>query len=191
MMNLYRTTKRADELRRRLVTGSLILSGMTIAALVSLVMPDFDPGTVDISQKFLPPSLSHPFGTDQFGRDLMLLVMRGGLSSLLVALSAVIFGAACGIPLGLVAAFNRRVADPVIMRMSDFLFAFPALLIAVLLRETIGPGLLNAVIAIGIFNIPVFVRITYGAALSVLARDFILRSEERRVGKECRAWWLG
>lgn len=162
------------QLKRRLLTGILILSGITMAALISLVLPDFDPGTVDISQKFLPPSFSHPFGTDQFGRDLMALVMRGGLSSLLVALSAVVIGAACGIPLGLMAAFNRRIADPVIMRMSDFLFAFPALLVAVLLRETVGPGLLNAIIAIGIFNIPVFVRITYSAALNVLAKDFIV-----------------
>ena len=163
--------------RQRLAFGLVILLVMFGAALASLVMPMPDPSKIDIAQKFLLPSLKHPFGTDQLGRDILFLLMRGGLASLLVAVLAVIIGAGIGVPLGLIAAFNRRIADPVIMRLSDFLFAFPALLIAVLLRETFGPGVINAVIAIGVFNIPVMTRITYGAALQVLARDFILAAK--------------
>ena len=162
---------------KRLFIGLSILFVMFGAALSSLVAPIPDPFKIDLAQKFLLPSLTHPFGTDQLGRDVLLLVMRGGLASLLVAVLAVAIGVGIGVPLGMMAAFNRRIADPVIMRLSDFLFAFPALLIAVLLRETFGPGLLNAIIAIGIFNIPVMTRITYGAALQVLARDFILAAK--------------
>lgn len=162
--------------RQRLALGLVILSIVLLASLVSLLFPFSTPTTIDVAKKFLLPSLSHPLGTDQFGRDVLFLLMRGGVASLLVALSAVAIGALIGIPLGLIAAFNRRLADPVIMRMNDFLFAFPALLIAVLLRETFGPGILNAVVAIGVFNIPVMTRITYGATLNVLTKDFILAS---------------
>lgn len=163
--------------QHRLRIGLAIVSFIILAALVSVVFPYADPGMVDIANKLASPSLIHPFGTDQLGRDLLFLIMRGGLASLLVACFAVVIGAGLGIPLGLVAAFNRRLADPVIMRMSDFLFAFPALLIAVLLRETFGPGIVNAIIAIGIFNIPVFTRVTYSAALQVLSRDYILAAK--------------
>lgn len=160
--------------RQRLVFGLVILLIVISASLVSLLFPFATPTTIDVAKKFLLPSLSHPLGTDQFGRDVLFLLMRGGVASLLVALSAVAIGAVIGIPLGLMAAFNRRVIDPVIMRLNDFLFAFPALLIAVLLRETFGTGILNAVVAIGVFNIPVMTRITYGAALNVLTKEFIL-----------------
>lgn len=159
--------------RARLYFGLFLLSVIALATILSLFASE-SALTIDVAQKFLPPSFAHPLGTDQLGRDLLMLVMRGGLASLLVAFLAILLGAGFGIPLGLVAAFHRRFADPVIMRMSDFLFAFPALLIAVLLRETFGPGLLNAIIAIGVFNIPVMTRITYGAALTVLQKDFIL-----------------
>lgn len=163
--------------RQRLVIGLAILFVVFGAAVSSLIVPMPDSSKIDLAQKFLLPSFTHPFGTDQFGRDVLVLLMRGGLASLLVAVLAVTIGVGIGVPLGMIAAFNRRIADPVVMRLSDFLFAFPALLIAVLLRETFGPGLLNAIIAIGVFNIPVMTRITYGAALQVLARDFILAAK--------------
>lgn len=162
--------------RSRLRFGLVLLTLIVVMSFASLLSSASDPTLIDISKKLLPPSLAHPFGTDHFGRDLLGMIMRGGLASLSVAFLAVLLGAALGVPLGLVAAFHRVIADPVIMRMSDFLFAFPALLIAVLLRETFGPGLLNAIVAIGIFNIPVLTRMTYGAALQVLAKDFILAS---------------
>lgn len=163
--------------RRRLLIGVAILCAVVLAALISVVFPYSDPARVDVANKLQMSSLAHPLGTDQLGRDLLFLIMRGGLASLLVALFAVVIGAGLGVPLGLMAATNRSFADPVIMRMSDFLFAFPALLIAVLLRETFGPGIVNAIIAIGIFNIPVFTRVTYSAALQVLSRDYILAAK--------------
>lgn len=159
--------------RTKLLTGLVILALVGGAILASFLMPQ-SASEIDVARKFLLPSFVHPLGTDQLGRDLLYQLTRGGLASMLVAILAVTLGTGIGVPLGLIAASNRRFADPLIMRMSDFLFAFPALLVAILLRETFGPGILNAVIAIGVFNIPVMTRITYAAALHVLAKDFIL-----------------
>jgi len=91
-----------------------------------------------------------------------------------VSVVAVGIGAVIGTPLGLLAAQQRGAADQAIMRANDFIFAFPALLIAIMLRELFGPGAVNAMVAIGIFNIPVFARVAYGAALPIWTRDFIL-----------------
>jgi peptide/nickel transport system permease protein len=91
-----------------------------------------------------------------------------------VSFVAVGIGAGIGVPLGLLAAERRGFVDNAIMRMNDFVFAFPALLIAIMLRELVGPGAMNAMVAIGIFNIPVFARVAYGAALPLWTRDFVL-----------------
>jgi peptide/nickel transport system permease protein len=96
------------------------------------------------------------------------------VTSIAVSFVAVGIGAGIGVPLGLLAAQRRGAVDAVIMRLSDFVFAFPALLIAILLRETLGPGAFNAMLAIGIFNIPVFARVAYGAALPLWTRDFVM-----------------
>jgi peptide/nickel transport system permease protein len=114
-------------------------------------------------------------GTDHFGRDILSLIMVGARTSIAVALVAVGIGMSLGIPLGLWAAARRgSLVDEVIMRGNDLVFAFPSLVIAILITAVFGAGAINAIIAIGIFNIPVFARITRGAALSLWERDFIL-----------------
>lgn len=153
------------------------LVGLLLAtALVSLFWTPYDPAMIVIAEKLKPISSTHWLGTDHFGRDTLSMVMRGGLISIFVASAAVMLGAGIGVPLGLVAASRDGWLRRLILNGSDFLFAFPALLTAILLQATLGPGMMNAILAIGIFNIPVFARVTHGAALPVWTKDFILAS---------------
>jgi peptide/nickel transport system permease protein len=131
-------------------------------------------GRRTIIDKLQPPSAHHWFGTDQLGRDVLSLVMAGAKNSVGVALLSVIIGACVGVPMGLVAAARRGVLDEALMRGNDVVFAFPALLLAILITAVFGPGAINAIIAIGIFNIPVFARVTRGGALQLWTRDYIL-----------------
>lgn len=151
------------------------------AALLSLVWLPGDPGAIDVARQFIPPSPAHPFGTDHYGRDILAMVMAGAQTSIGVAAVALAIGAGLGIPLGLLAAARRGIADTVIMRGGDIVFAFPALLLAILVTAVLGPGAVNAILAIGLFNVPVFARLTRGAALAVWPREFILAA--RAAGK--------
>ncbi|AUC53993.1 peptide ABC transporter permease [Sagittula sp. P11] len=165
-----------------LLIGGALSALMVAAALLSLVWTPFDVTQVDIPQRLLPPGGAHLLGTDHFGRDILSMLMTGARTSIAVALVAVAIGAGLGVPLGLTAATYRGgLIDEAISRASDLVFAFPSLVIAILITATFGPSALNAIIAIGIFNIPVFARLTRGAALSLWTREFILAA--RTCGK--------
>ena len=102
------------------------------------------------------------------------MLMVGAWNSMAVSLAAIGLGALIGIPLGLTASARKGWIDEAVMRFNDFAFAFPALLTAVMLSAALGPGSFNSIVAIGIFNIPVFARLTRGSSLSLFQRDFIL-----------------
>jgi len=139
------------------------------------VWTPFDHAVMNIPDKLQTPNGTHLLGTDHFGRDILSMVMVGARTSLAVALLAVGIGIGLGVPLGLAAAATRGSwLDEVIMRGNDLVFAFPAIVIAILITAVFGAGAINAIIAIGIFNIPVFARITRGAALSLWQREFIM-----------------
>jgi peptide/nickel transport system permease protein len=160
---------------RKLVVGGGIAAVFLVAALVSLVWTPYDVAALDIAAKLQPPSRAHWFGTDHFGRDVLSMLMVGARVSIAVAVVAVGIGMGLGVPLGLAAAARRGTwLDEIIMRGNDLVFAFPALLIAIMITAVLGPSAVNAIIAIGIFNVPVFARLTRGAALSLWTRDFIL-----------------
>lgn len=170
-------------LSRGLVAGTLLLVGAVLSTLISFFWTPYDVTVLDISNRLMGPSLQHPFGTDHFGRDVLSMIMLGGRNSLSVALIAVVIGAGIGVPLGLMAAAKRGLASELIMRGNDLVFAFPSLLMAVMITAVYGPGAVNAIIAIGIFNIPVFARVTRGAALSLWAREYILAARVAGKGK--------
>lgn len=154
--------------------GVLVLLAIA-AALVSFYWTPYDVTQLDIANKLKRPSALHWFGTDHFGRDIFSMIMVGARTSISVALVAVGIGMAFGVPLGLAAASRRdSLLDETLMRFNDLIFAFPALVIAILITAVYGASAINAIIAIGIFNIPVFARLTRGAALSLWQRDFIL-----------------
>lgn len=160
---------------RNLILGGILCAIFIGAALLSFIWTPFDHAALNIAGRFQTPGAAHMLGTDHFGRDILSLLMVGARTSLAVALVAVGIGMGLGIPLGLWAAARRgSLVDEVIMRGNDLVFAFPSLVIAILITAVFGAGAINAIIAIGIFNIPVFARITRGAALSLWEREFIL-----------------
>ena len=160
---------------RNLVLGSSLTAIFALAALISFLWVPYDIEALNIAERMKTPSTAHPLGTDHFGRDILSMIMVGARTSIAVALVAVGIGMGFGVPLGLAAASNRgSLLDELIGRGNDLIFAFPSLLIAILITATFGPSALNAIIAIGIFNIPVFARLTRGSALSLWQREFIL-----------------
>jgi peptide/nickel transport system permease protein len=165
------------------VIGVLITALLVAVALLSLVWTPYPVDVMDIPAKLQPPSAEHWLGTDQFGRDLLSRLMAGAVNSLAVSLVAVGIGAGLGVPLGALAAARRGWVEEVVMRFNDFTFAFPALLSAVMITAILGPGAVNSIIAIGIFNIPVFARLTRGASLSLWRRDFVLAARVAGKGR--------
>ena len=146
-----------------------------IMATVSYFWQPFDVTELNISNRLKPMSLTHPLGTDHFGRDMLSMIMVGARTSIAVAFVAVGIGVLFGVPLGLFAATWRcGFIDDSVMRFKDLIFAFPSLVIAILITAIAGPSAFNAIIAIGVFNIPVFARVSRGAALSLWQREFIL-----------------
>ncbi len=164
----------------------LVLTGLiAVLALTSFVWTPADITVLDVPNKLHPPDFVNLLGTDHFGRDMLSMIMLGARTSLAVAVVAVGIGIVLGVPLGLAAAATRgSLLDEFIMRTNDLVFAFPSLVIAILITAVFGPSALNAILAIGIFNIPVFARLSRGAALSLWERDFILAA---RVAGKSRA----
>ncbi len=165
-----------------LVAGAMLTLVFAAAALISFAWTPYDVTTLAIAGKLQPPSASHWFGTDHFGRDVFSMIMVGARNSIAVALVAVGIGIAVGVPLGLTAAARRGLVDEAIMRTNDLVFAFPALLMAIMITAVFGPGAINAIVAIGIFNVPVFARVARGAALSLWTREYVLAA--RTAGKD-------
>lgn len=149
---------------------TLLLAGM---ALVSLVWTQYPPDAMRIAIRLQPPSATHWLGTDHFGRDILSMIMVGARNSLAVGAVAIGTGIAVGVPLGLAAASFGGWTDEAVGRLTDLTFAFPAILTAILITALLGPGAINAILAIGIFNIAVFARVTRGAARQVAAREFV------------------
>ncbi len=164
-----------------LVAGALITAVFVAAAALARIWTPYDPRILHIADKLRPPDAQHWFGTDQLGRDVLSMIMQGAETSVGVALLSVIIGACVGVPLGLLAAARRGATEEIVMRGNDLIFAFPALLLAILITAVFGPGAINAIIAIGIFNIPVFARVTRAGALQQWTRDYA--SAARAAGK--------
>ena len=143
-------------------------------ALLAQFWTPYDPAALSIVNKMQRPDAQHWLGTDQLGRDVLSMIMSGARTSVSVALLSVLIGGCIGVPLGLAAAASRGMVDEVLMRGNDVVFAFPALLSAILITAVFGPGAVNAVIAIGIFNIPVFARVARAGALRQWTLDYTL-----------------
>jgi peptide/nickel transport system permease protein len=166
---------------RSFAAGGVLVLLLAATAALSFVWTPHDAAEIDVAAKLQGPSITHWLGTDSLGRDIVSLLIVGARNSIAVGLIAVGIGAGFGISLGLAAAARRGWTEEIVMRAADFTFAFPALLSAIMLTAIYGPGLVTSIVAIGIFNIPVFARVTRAAALSVWARDYVLAS--RACGK--------
>ncbi len=167
-----------------LILGLALAGVFVAAALVSLVWTPWPVDQMAMAERMQPPSGAHWLGTDHFGRDILSMIMVGARTSIAVALVAVGIGIAAGVPLGLLAAANRGSwIDEVAMRGGDLVFAFPSLVIAILITASFGPSAVNAIIAIGIFNVPVFARVARGAALPLWTLDYVLAARVAGKGR--------
>ena len=160
-------------LRPNLALGSLLTGCIFLAGIVAIVGTPYATDTVSIAERLQAPSALHWLGTDSLGRDLLSMLMKGAQNALLMGFVAVGIGLAVGVPAGLYTAMRQGLPADAVMRLSDLIFAFPAILTAVLIAALYGPGVTNAILAVGIFNIAVFARVTRGAALSVMGRPFV------------------
>ncbi|MHB2265531.1 ABC transporter permease [Aliihoeflea sp. PC F10.4] len=156
------------------VTGLVITMLIAAMALISFVWTPHDITNIVVADRMLGLSLEHPFGTDHFGRDILSMIMIGARNSIAVAFVAVGIGIAVGVPLGCWAAARGGWIDEVLMRFNDLVFAFPALVSAIMITAIFGPGAVNAIIAIGIFNVPVFARVARAGAMAIWPREYIL-----------------
>jgi peptide/nickel transport system permease protein len=158
---------------RSFTIGAVLTLLLLLAAAVSLVWTPWSPYEMDIANKLQPPSGAHWLGTDTFGRDVASLLLVGARASILVGVIAVGIGLVVGTALGLLAAAQRGWVEEAIMRFTDFSMAFPAILSAIMMTAVFGAGIVNAIIAIGIYNIPTFARITRASANAIWSREYV------------------
>jgi peptide/nickel transport system permease protein len=163
------------------VAGGVLVGLLVALALLSFVWTPHPATEIDVPNKLQPPSARHWLGTDSLGRDIVSQLIVGARASIAVGLIAMGIGIVAGVALGLLAAARRGWVEEAVMRLADFGLAFPALLTAIMLAAIYGPGLLTSIVAIGIFNIPEFARITRASANSVWSREFVLAA--RACGK--------
>ncbi|SPF67226.1 Binding-protein-dependent transport system inner membrane component [Propionibacterium ruminifibrarum] len=172
-----------------LVVGAVLVGLICILAVVSFFWTPHDPGLVDASIALQPPSRTYPLGTDGFGQDIFSRILVGARICMLVGVMAVTIGALLGVPIGILAGMSRRHVGRRIMRWADIFYAFPALLLAILLAAANGTGsTMTAMIAIGISSIPAFARVANTASRSVMSRDFVAAARSSGIGWTAIAW---
>ncbi|MGD8284086.1 MAG: ABC transporter permease [Desulfobacterales bacterium] len=159
-----------------------------IVAIMSLLWTPYDGNKMNARNRLQGPSWGHLLGTDQYGRDTLSRVMVGAVNSIIVGLVTVAIGLSMGVLLGLVSAYYGKLVDEGIMRFSDFLFGFPAVLTAILITSILGPSMVNAMLAIGIFYIPVFARLTRAVAMTIWEREFITAARASGVSEWFITW---
>jgi peptide/nickel transport system permease protein len=167
------TGRRRFKWNSSLVMGGAIILIMVVAAVFAPYLTPYDPIRLDIRSRFQPPSTTHWFGTDQYGRDVFTRVLYGARYDLLIAVLAVALAAGVGTPLGLVAGYFRGWTDTVIMRLMDLLLAFPNILLAMTLAAVLGPSLNNAILAVAIVGIAGYARIAYASTLSAKSEVYV------------------
>jgi len=158
---------------RAALLGLLIVAAFALAAVLAPFILTTDPIEQDLDAQMLPPSRQHWLGTDDLGRDLLTRIVYGGRTSLTVGIVSVVLALSVGTALGLIAGFYGRWADSVTMRVMDIMLAFPATLLAIFIVGVRGPGLNNAMLAIGVINIPIFARLVRGSVLRVRGEEFV------------------
>jgi peptide/nickel transport system permease protein len=157
-----------------LIVGGALVGLVVLAALISYVWTPYDPTVIRPDDSLAGSSWQHLLGADNFGHDTLSQLMVGARTTLLVGVVAIGIAAVLGVPIGAVAAQRGGAVDEIAMRGADIVYAFPAVLIAIMLAAVYGGSTVTAMVAIGIAYIPVFARLTRGSALQVLRSDYVL-----------------
>jgi peptide/nickel transport system permease protein len=158
---------------RLAIVGGVIVVAMILMALFAPLLAPADPIEMELSDKFQPPSRAHPFGTDDFGRDVLSRVIHGSRVSLQVGLIAVAIAASAGSFIGLLAGYFGRWFDMLSQRVIDVMLAFPDLILALAIVAVLGPSLRNVMIAVGIGSIPIYARVMRGQVLSLREKEYV------------------
>ena len=163
-----------DRLRRRRTAAvGLVVLGMLLASSLAAPLLMGDPDAVDFATVLQSPSLAHPLGTDQLGRDLLTRVIYGGRISFLIGALAVLLALAAGIPVGVISGYAGGTVDLLVQRGVDLLLAFPGFLLALTLIAVLGVGVTNVVVSVAVAAIPVYVRLVRGATLVIREQTYI------------------
>jgi peptide/nickel transport system permease protein len=169
---LHRGWRRVLRRPASLVGGAVVLAFVAMA-LGAPWIARVDPAAADWKQIRKPPSVAHPFGTDDLGRDNFARVVWGSRISMQAGVFSIVLAICVGVPLGLVAGYYRGALDQVVMRLTDAWLAFPFLILAIGLVTIMGPSLTNATVAIGLGATPTYIRLTRGLVLATAAEDYV------------------
>ncbi|MBO2531770.1 peptide/nickel transport system permease protein [Planifilum fulgidum] len=156
-----------------MLAGILLIALLLLASLLAPLLSPYDPTEIRIAERFQPPSPDHWFGTDEVGRDIFTRILYGARLSLGIGAAVVVAAGLIGMILGTISGYFGGTVDQVIMRVMDMILAFPALILAMALSAALGPNLQNAMIAIAIVKIPVYVRLARGQALETREMLFV------------------
>ncbi|MGD7002902.1 ABC transporter permease [Corynebacterium halotolerans] len=174
--------RRARDFFRRLPVsgkvGAVVVALVVVAALLSLLWTPHDPVQVSPAERLTGPSLSHLLGTDRFGRDVFSQILSGSRITLFVGVVAVGISTLVGTPLGIWAGMRRGWVEALVMRGSDLLLAFPALLLAIVAGAVFGASTVTAMTAIGVAGIPAFARVARSGTLQVMTHDYIAAARD-------------
>lgn len=169
--------------RAGLAVGAAITGAFVGVAILSQFWTPQAPTRMHLGSRLKAPLVEGWVGTDAFGRDIFSMLMVGAWNSLSIAFLSVLLGLIVGVAFGAVAAALRGGVEEIIMRLADIVFAFPALISAIMIAALIGPSASTAILAIGLFTIPVFIRVARGAALRVWALDFCVAAQTAGKGR--------
>ena len=164
------------------LVGLLCLAVILLAILFAPQVTPYDPIGKSTPERNQAPSLLHPFGTDKLGRDILSRVVYGGRVSLQVGFLSIALAVAISGPLGLIAGFFGGPLDNVIMRVMDLILAFPGLILAIWLVSLLGPNIVNVVIAIAFFSLPVYARLIRGITLSIREMEYVMAARSMGAG---------
>jgi len=156
------------------MAGGAVVIALIIVAITAPYIAPYDPMDQDLANSMAGPSMTHLAGTDVHGRDIFSRIIHGTRISLRIGFLGMLLGCVVGVVLGLVSGYYGGWLDTAIMRLLDVQLAFPGLLVAICIIAIIGPGLENVILAVGIFSVPLFARVTRGQVLSLKEQEFIL-----------------
>lgn len=173
---------------RTALMGGIIIAVFMFVAVFAQWLAPYDPNEVLLSQRFMPPSLEHPFGTDNLGRDILSRTIYGARISLWVGIVTVSLAMLIGVPMGLLAGFRGGKTDAVFMRLVDIFLAFPVIILAIAIIAVRGPSLINVMLALVAVYWTTYARVTRGVTLSLREEDYMLAA--RSIGvPTVRAMW--
>ena len=158
---------------RLAIPGAAIVAVFLVAALGAPWLAPYEPAANDLAAMMMLPSAAHPFGTDELGRDILSRILYGARLSILEGVFSVALAMLIGVPIGVISGYSGKMTDTIVMRLMDILLAFPGVLLAIVIVSILGPSLVNAMIAVAIYTVPIFARVARASTLSVVAEPYI------------------